>query len=102
MEKYEEIPTTKKVVHRYCDDCGKEIFWGLACSRTVCEYCGKQLCPDCIGYERETYGDYREVYCKTCSGIYKKHKPEMDKAYKEYSDIVNKMQKECKDVRIDK
>jgi len=102
MEKYEEVTTTKKVIRRYCDDCGKEIFWGLACSRSECEYCGKQLCEDCIGHERETSGDYREVYCKTCSDIYKKYKPQIDDAYKDYSDIITKMQKECKESRTNK
>jgi predicted nucleic acid-binding Zn ribbon protein len=29
--------------HKYCDDCGKDINHGLACSDAKCEICGKDL-----------------------------------------------------------
>jgi hypothetical protein len=96
MEKIEEITTIKTVVHRYCDDCGKELHWDLACSVAECGYCGKQLCKDCIGHERETSGDYREVYCKSCSAIYRKYKSEIDAAHEKYCAILTKMRAECK------
>lgn len=99
MEKTEEILITKKVVHRYCDDCGKELNWALACSARVCRFCKKQLCIDCIGHEREGGGDYHEVYCKTCSGIYQKHKQNIDDADRVARLAFTIMRKECEDQR---
>ena len=99
MERIEEINTTRQIVHRYCDDCGKELNWSLQCSKAVCEYCGKMLCEDCIGYEQETGGDYRIVYCKSCSKIYMKYKPQIDETYKEYQRIIKLIQTECKETR---
>jgi hypothetical protein len=96
MEKVEEVITTKKVVHRYCDDCHAEINWSLQCSKAECQYCGKQLCEMCVAHEEETGGDFRRVYCESCSDTYRKYKPEMDAAYKSFSDIVDKMKHECK------
>ena len=67
---------TKKVIqkeveetHKFCDLCGQEVPFGLACSRATCELCRADLCEDCIGHESESYGDYRTVWCKVCWDI---------------------------------
>jgi ribosomal protein S27E len=99
MELIEEIPTTKQVVKRYCDDCGKEIYRDLACTRAECEFCGKHLCNKCIAFERDTSGDYREVYCRSCSNIYNKYKSNLAKAYEIYAKIRDDMYSECKKAR---
>ena len=63
-----EVKQTQEITikHKYCDDCGVEIKRDMACSVAKCEICGKDLCNKCIGYEANTMGDYREVYCNKC------------------------------------
>ncbi len=64
----EETKTQEEVIkrHKFCDVCGNEISSTMACSRAVCECCGKDLCEKCIGHEDSSCGDYRIVYCKRC------------------------------------
>ena len=71
-----EIIETTKTIH-YCDQCGKQLSHTLACTQAVCSLCGDELCEDCVGNEYNTMGDYRHVYCKTCSDIYNQYKPEI-------------------------
>jgi len=75
-----EEKTKKEITerHKYCDDCGKEIEYRMACSKTSCEYCKKDLCEKCVAYEASTIGDYREVYCKKCNEIRLQYKPKID------------------------
>jgi hypothetical protein len=54
MIKEDKILKETAVTHRYCDECEKELHWGLACSKAQCEYCGKDLCEKCIGHEEST------------------------------------------------
>jgi superfamily II helicase len=75
--------------HKYCDDCGKEIKYGMACSKASCEYCGKDLCEDCVDYEASTMGDYREVYCTKCNGIRLRYKPKIDELENEIERLEN-------------
>ena len=101
MEKTEIIQTTKTITRTFCDDCSKEkeIKHTLSCCRAQCEFCKKELCEECVAHERGTYGDYREVYCKTCSIIYKKYQPELKRASVEYRAILTAMRKECVESR---
>ena len=96
-----ETEITKEVTvsekHRYCDDCGKELHWSLACCSARCEYCKKDLCEKCIGYEENTGGDYRIVYCAECwkigdeyRPIIEQHEIEIDKLYTEWQDKCKK------------
>ena len=64
---------------KYCDICETEIERGLACSAAKCEICGRDLCEDCIGWEKNTSGDYREVYCKSCWNEGEYHRVEIRK-----------------------
>jgi len=64
-KEYEETKIVKKK-RKFCDICGEEIHIGLACSKASCGICKRDLCENCIGYELETGGDYRIVYCKSC------------------------------------
>lgn len=68
MIKEEKVLEEKILRERFCDDCGKQVFWELACAKAQCEICEKDLCEHCIGYE-ESNGDYRKVYCKRCWAI---------------------------------
>lgn len=65
-----EVPEYQK----FCDGCGILIQIGMACSKAKCEYCGKDLCEKCIGHEAPTFGDHREVYCKSCWSIGDKYR----------------------------
>jgi hypothetical protein len=69
IKKKEEIEYNEK----YCDECGAKIRIGLACCSARCEKCNKDLCEKCVGHEESTYGDYREVYCKSCWAIGKEY-----------------------------
>ena len=66
MIEKEILFTEKSIYHKYCDVCQIEITIGMACSVARCEICGKDLCDKCVEHENNSYGDYREVYCKKC------------------------------------
>jgi len=96
MIKEEKILAEKIERHKYCDVCGKEIHIGLAGSRANCEYCGKDLCDKCIGYEENTMGDYRKVYCKKCWTIGKKYKPIIEQHENEIDRLYAEWQYKCR------
>jgi len=90
-----EVKKQKEVIerHKYCDVCGAKISIGLSCGKAKCEYCGKDLCDECVGYEESTSGDYRIVYCAKCWSIgedyrptIKQHEDEVDRLYNEWTD----------------
>ena len=82
--------------HKFCDICGSEIKIGLACSKAICEYCGKDLCDRCIGYEENTGGDYRIVYCKECWEKGDMYRPLIEKHELEIAKIYTEWQSLCK------
>ena len=82
--------------HKYCDDCGKEIRIGLACSKAYCMYCKKDLCDKCVGYEENTGGDYRIVYCKTCWELGNEYRPIIEQHEKEVDKLYTEWQNKCK------
>ncbi|MFV9678157.1 MAG: hypothetical protein ACNYVW_10995, partial [Methanosarcinales archaeon] len=75
MYKEVKVPTETIENHKYCDICGIEISIGLECSAARCQICRKDLCENCIGTEKSTYGDYREVWCVNCWSIGEKYRP---------------------------
>ena len=88
-----EITTRKK----YCDVCESKIPIGLDCSKSECEYCGKDLCENCIGHEEEeTGGDYRIVFCKTCWDIGKVYRPIIKKRHNEIDTLYETWRSLCK------
>lgn len=94
MYTYEEKVITAKA-KKYCDVCGTEIRIGMACSAAVCEYCERDLCEKCIGYEEDTGGDYRTVWCKSCWDIGKDYRKQMDSLNKTIESLQKKWQKEA-------
>lgn len=94
---YKEIIVTKEVSKRlyFCDICGVKIPFRLSCTDAHCQICQKDLCENCIGTEKDTPGDYREVWCKNCWTIGEKYRPKI----KEFDDKVKKLYdawyKEC-------
>lgn len=101
MEIVEEYTEVHKRVKRYCDNCGKELHWTLACSKMECSACGKQLCPDCVGYEVEHGGDWHYVYCKSCCQVYEKYKDRRKKLQEESGKLWNDFINEANDKRVD-
>lgn len=89
-----EVTVTEK--HRYCDECGKELHWSLACSRTSCEYCGKDLCEKCIGHEEFNTGDYRDVWCKECWDKGEKYRSQIEHHENEVDRLYIEWRNECK------
>jgi hypothetical protein len=96
MVKEEKILTQTTKYRKYCDDCGKEITRGLACSVALCEYCKKDLCEKCIGYEEETWGDFRTVYCKTCWELGNEYRPKIEELHNEIDKLYKEWQDKCK------
>ncbi len=92
-----EEKTIKEVIvkRRYCDVCGKELRWTLACSAAHCEYCKKDLCESCIGNEEDTSGDYRIVWCKTCWDLGNDYRPKIEKLHKEIDKLYEEWQNKC-------
>ncbi len=86
--KKEYITTEKVIKHRrFCDDCGEELFWKMACSVSQCEICGKDLCIKCIAYEDETSGDYITCWCKSCWEIGKPYREKIAKLEEEINNL---------------
>ena len=96
MIKEKTILKETTIRHKYCDECKSEINIGLACSKAVCEYCRKDLCEECIGYEYETGGDYRTVYCKSCWEIGETYRPTIEKLHNEIDNLYEEWQLLCK------
>jgi len=94
-----EVKKQKEVIerHKYCDVCGTKISIEMACGKAKCEYCGKDLCDKCVGYEESNSGDYRIVYCAECWDIGKDYRPIIkqheDKVDQLYDEWINKCKK---------
>ncbi|MFA5152767.1 MAG: hypothetical protein WC554_09425 [Clostridia bacterium] len=84
------------VLHKFCDVCGDEIRIGLACSVARCKYCKKDLCEKCIGYEENTGGDYRIVYCKDCWNKGENYRPLIEQHENEIDILYEQWRNECK------
>lgn len=84
---YKEVKIQKESTerHKYCDICGVEIGKDLACTAARCQICRKDLCDKCIGTEKDTFCDYREVWCVGCWVVGAKYRP----AIKELDEKVN-------------
>ena len=80
---------------RFCDECGEELHWGLACCKAQCLYCGKDLCDKCVGHEEDTWGDYRVVYCKSCWDKGKIFRPLIEQHENEVHKLYEEWQKSC-------
>jgi len=87
-----------KETHRYCDECNTEIRKGLACSKAVCEICGKDLCDRCVGHEADSWGDYRTVYCKKCWEIGESYRIQIKTLEKQIDDLNDEWRSKCKKV----
>jgi len=74
---------------KYCDICKTEIKIEMACLKAKCEYCGKDLCENCIAYEFDTHGDYREVLCNKCNKIRLQFEPKIIKLEKQIEELEN-------------
>lgn len=96
MIKKEEVTIISTFHYKYCDICQKKISSSLACCAAHCEYCGKDLCEDCIEHENNSFGDYREVYCKRCWEIYLKYDLKIKELNKQLDDIYEQIEKECR------
>ena len=99
MYKKTKVNREFEETHKYCDICGVEIQVGLACSAARCQICRKDLCENCIGTEKSTFGDYREVWCTKCWTFGEKYRPAIkeldDKCKKLYDDWYA----ECKETK---
>ena len=90
--------TVKKDVaekHKYCDVCGAEISIGLACGPAICMYCKRDLCNSCVGYEEESPGDYRIVWCKRCWQIGEYYRPKIQALSNERSVLYEEWKGGC-------
>lgn len=94
---YKETTEQKevKVRRKYCDVCGNEINYDLACTSATCGICGDDLCEDCIGHEIDTSGDYRSVRCKNCWSIGEKYRPEIKELEARVQKLYDAWYKEC-------
>jgi superfamily II helicase len=96
MIKETKILKEKIEYSKFCDVCGKKIRMDMACSAARCEYCGKDLCEDCIGHEESTDGDYRTVFCKKCNTIGDDYRPLITKLKIEIDELYDQWITKCK------
>ena len=83
--------------HKFCDVCGTEITIDLACNSARCMYCKRDLCEKCIGYEENTDGDYRDVWCKRCWEIGKQYRSTIEKMETKIEQLYKEWQGKCKE-----
>lgn len=93
IKKVEELKTVT-INHKYCDICGNEI--SRVYSNIRCEICGKDLCDKCVGYEVNTMGDYREVYCKKCWGLGTEYRSKIELLENQIEILTDQWYSECK------
>ena len=96
MIKEEKQTQEITIKHKYCDDCGTEIKREMACSVAKCEICGKDLCDKCIGYETNTMGDYREVYCKKCWELGTEYRLKIEQLENEIENLSMEWHSKCR------
>lgn len=94
MIKESEVTKTFKERHRHCDECGVQIT--TMYSRSVCEYCGKDLCRRCIGHEDDSIGDYSTVYCRNCWEIGEFYRPTIEALESNIEVLYDQWKNECK------
>ena len=94
---YKETIVKKEVLerHEFCDVCGIEIPIRLSCTKAHCQICQKDLCEDCIGTEKDTSGDYREVWCKNCWTIGNKYRPKIKEFESKTEKLYTAWYEEC-------
>lgn len=97
MYKEVKIQTESTECHKYCDICGAEIGKDLACTAARCQICRKDLCKKCIGTEKDTVGDYRDVWCIACWEIGKKYIPDIRELERKTIVLYNAWYDECKE-----
>ena len=85
MIKTEKVLKETEVKRRFCDLCGVELHWGLACSVARCTICKRDLCESCagMGHEENDCCDYRTVWCESCWDIGAPHLKEIERLGKE-------------------
>ena len=96
MLKQEKQVKEITIKRRYCDDCTNELNHTMACSVAQCEICRKDLCEKCIGFEDNTTGDYRTVYCKKCWTIGEEYRTLIDIHESEIEGLYNEWHEKCK------
>lgn len=96
---YKAIKVTKEIMepHRYCDVCGEEIEIHLACCKTNCVYCGKDLCENCIAHQEKLWSDTRIVYCKKCWALGEGFRPEIGNLQNKIESLYQEWQDNCKE-----
>ena len=82
--------------HKFCDVCGAEIRIGLACISARCMYCKRDLCENCIGYEEDTGGDYRDVWCKNCWTLGDQYRPLIEELETKIKQLYTEWEDKCK------
>lgn len=94
---YKNILVTKEVMerHKFCGVCDIEIPIGLACSATRCQICQEDICENCIGTEKESAGEYRQVWCKNCWTIGEKYRPKIKELDAEIKKLYDAWYREC-------
>ena len=83
MIKTEKQMKEVEVSRRFCDFCGVELHWALACSVARCTICKREMCESCVGHEENDGSDYRTVWCESCWGIGVPHLKEIERLEKE-------------------
>ena len=98
---FKEVKVSREFIehHKFCDVCGSEIKTKLKCSSAHCQICGKDLCENCIGTEKDTMGDYREVWCVNCWTIGEKYRPAIKELDAKCKKLYDDWYAECKEPR---
>ena len=96
MIKEKIVQRKVKIKTHHCDVCEKTLKRDLQCSQAICEYCGKELCNDCVEYETNNTGDYRTVYCKDCWDIVKKYHAIINSLENEIDKLYEKCERETR------
>lgn len=83
------------VCKRYCDVCGERIPDTLSCHYAKCQYCGKDLCGDCIWREEENAWEGRIVWCEKCWYIGNAYRIQIEDLRQQITELQDEWQSNC-------
>lgn len=89
----EERSNKETVVKRkFCDECDAEMPLGHT---TRCEMCKRDICNRCVGHEKETMTDFREIYCHECWEAGKEYRDKILWLEERVENVMDEWQKQC-------
>lgn len=90
----EEKSNKESVVKRkFCDECDAEM--SMFYSSAKCQMCKRDICNKCIGHEKDTMTDFREIYCHDCWEIGGEYRDKVLWLEENIENVMDEWKKQC-------